>query len=189
MTWRFEKSRAELMANAPAEEPVAVPEKPAEPKLENILVPTDGSGQAFKAALEAVKMAQQHNAQIILLMCVSLEKEISAFEQVSLSGYIPAELNAAAYNLLSELAGEIIPHEVKSRIRVEVGDPAETIVDVAKYEQCDTIVMGAKGFGGFDKAGLGSVASYVKENAECPVVLVEGLPDDWNEDKFKTQKI
>ena len=186
LTWRFEKSRAELLANTPAEEKVA--EKPAEPKLENILVPTDGSGQAFKAALEAVKMAQQHGAQIILLMCVSLEKEISAFEQVSLSGYIPAELNAAAYNLLSELAGEIIPREVKSRIRVEVGDPAETIVDVAKYEQCDTIVMGAKGFGSFDKDGLGSVASYVKENAECPVILVEGLPEDWKEHNFQPQK-
>ena len=186
LSWRFEKSRAEILSTA--EEPVTEIEKPAEPKLENILVPTDGSGQAFKAALEAVKIAQQHGAQIILLMCVSLEKEISAFEQVSLGGYIPAELNAAAYNLLSELAGEIIPRDVKSRIRVEVGEPAETIVDVAKYEQCDTIIMGSKGFGGFNNEGLGSVASYVKENAECPVILVEGLPEDWKEDKFQLQK-
>lgn len=184
LTWRFEKSRAEILSTA--EEKVA--EKPAEPKLENILVPTDGSGQAFKAALEAVKIAKQHNAQIILLMCVSLEKEISAFEQVSLSGYIPAELNAAAYNFLSELMAGIIPQGVKAKIRVEVGEPGETIVDVAKYEQCDTIIMGSKGFGGFTKEGVGSVASYVKENAECPVTLVEGLPADWKENKFQGGK-
>ena len=118
LTWRFEKSRAEIVSAETAEETVTEIEKPAEPKLEHILVPTDGSGQAFKAALEAVKMAQQHNAQITLLMCVALEKEISAFEQVSLSGYIPAELNAAAYNILSELAEEIIPQGVKYKIRV-----------------------------------------------------------------------
>ena len=39
--------------------------------------------------------------------------------------------------------------------------------------------MGEKGFSGFDKKEIGSVARYVKENAACNVVLVEGLPDDW----------
>ena len=97
-------------------------------------------------------------------------------------------MNAAAYNLLSELAGEIIPQGVKYKIRVEVGDPAESIVDVAQYEKCDTIIMGARGFGSFDKEGLGSVASYVKENAECPVILVEGLPSDWKENNFQGGK-
>ena len=188
LTWRFEKSRAEIVSAETAEETVTEIEKPAEPKLEHILVPTDGSGQAFKAALEAVKMAQQHNAQITLLMCVALEKEISAFEQVSLSGYIPAELNAAAYNFLSELMAGIIPQGVKAKIRVEVGDPAETIIDVAQYEKCDTIIMGSQGFGGFNNEGLGSVASYVKENAECPVILVEGLPADWKENNFQGGK-
>ncbi|MBQ7704846.1 MAG: universal stress protein [Selenomonadaceae bacterium] len=186
---RFEKSRAEILSNVPAEEKVSEIEKPAEKKLQHILVPTDGSGQAFKAALEAVKLAENHNAQITLLTCVEMDKEISAFEQVSLSGYIPAELNAAAYNLLSELMEEIIPRSLRAKIRVEIGDPGESIVDVANYEQCDTIIMGAQGFGSFNKEGLGSVASYVKENAECPVILVEGLPEEWAENKFKPAKI
>ena len=187
LTWRFEKSRAEIFATDETAEIVPEPEKPAEPKLQHILIPTDGSGQAFKAVLEAIKIAEKHGARITLLMCVELDKEISAFEQVSLSGFIPAELNAAAYNFLSELMAEIIPRHIKAKVKVEIGDPGETIIDVAQYENCDTIIMGSKGFGGFNKDGIGSVATFVKENAECPVILVEGLPDDWKGDDFHPQ--
>ena len=186
---RFEKSRAEIMANETADEKPAEVETPKENKLQHILIPTDGSGQAFKAALEGIKIAEQNSARITLLMCVELDKEISAFEQVSLSDYIPAELNAAAYNFLSELMEEIIPRHIKAKIRVEIGDPGETIIDVATYENCDTIIMGSKGFGGFNKEGVGSVATFVKENAECPVILVEGMPDDWTENNFTPNKI
>ena len=147
-------------------------------KIQHVLVPTDGSGQAFKAVLKAIQIAEFYEARITLLMCVELEKEISAFEQVSLGGYVPAELNAAAYDFLSELM-LVVPSDIKVKTRVEIGEPGEIIVNLAKYEHCDVIVMGEKGFGGFDKKEIGSVARYVKENATCNVVLVEGLPDDW----------
>ena len=181
---RFYKSRKEL---APAKVEVAEftpqpareeSETSSSAKIQHVLVPTDGSGQAFKAVLKAIQVAEFYEARITLMMCVEFEKEISAFEQVSLGGYVPAELNAAAYDFLSELMIEI-PSDIKVKTRVEIGDPGETIVNFAKYEHCDVIIMGEKGFGGFDKKGIGSVAKYVKENATCNVVLVEGLPDDW----------
>ncbi len=184
-SWRFEKSRAEILATDESEEKISETEKTEDPKLQHILIPTDGSGQAFKAAVEGIKIAEQHGARVTLLMCVELDKEISAFEKVSLSGYVPAELNAAAYNFLSSLMEEIIPRHIKAKVRVEVGDPGETIVEVANFEQCDTIIMGSKGFGGFTKEGVGSVANFVKENAECPVILIEGMPEEWTGDNFK----
>ena len=187
LSWRFYKSRRELAPVTAAEESPAPIEKPAEEsvqgkKIQHVLVPTDGSGQAFKAVLKAIQVAEFYEARITLLMCVELEKEISAFEQVSLSGYIPAELNAAAYDFLSELM-LVVPSDIKVKTRVEVGDPGEIIVNFAKYENCDVIVMGEKGFGGFAKEGIGSVARYVKENAAVNVVLVEGMPDDWADDE------
>ncbi len=179
---RFYKSRSEL-APAPVkvDEPAQIVEEiPAEQskKISHVLVPTDGSGQAFKAVLKAIQIAEFYEARITLLMCVEFEKEISAFEQVSLSGYVPTELSAAAYDFLSELM-LVVPSEIKVKTRVEIGEPGEIIVDFAKYEHCEVIVMGEKGFGGFGKNELGSVAKYVKENATCNVVLVEGMPDDW----------
>ena len=186
-TWRFNKSRAELLANqAQAEQAAEVEKVPEEKtpdkKIKNILVPTDGSGQAFKALLKAIQVAEFYEARITLLMVVELEKEISAFEQVSLSGYIPTELNIAAHDFLSDLMA-VVPSEIKVKNRVEIGEPADTIINFAKYDKTDLIVMGEKGFGSFGKEGIGSVASYVKENAECEVVLMQGMPDDWADDE------
>ena len=186
LSWRFYKSQRELepvAVESPAQVEKVEPEEPVQgKKIQHVLVPTDGSGQAFKALLKAIQVAEFYEARITLLMCVELEKEVSAFEQVSLSGYIPAELNAAAYDFLSELM-LVVPSDIKVKTRVEVGEPGEIIVNFAKYESCDVIVMGEKGFGGFSNEGIGSVARYVKENAECNVVLVEGMPDDWADDE------
>ena len=191
-TWRFNKSRAELLASQSEKvEEVQTPTVDDEisegEKIKNILVPTDGSGQAFKALLKAIQVAQFYEAKITLLMCVELEKEVSAFEQVSLSGYIPTELNIAAHDFLSDLM-LVVPSDIKVKTRVEIGDPAETILDFAKYEKINLIVMGKSGLKTLGTENTGSVANYVKENAPCQVVLVEGMPDDWADDENFLEK-
>ena len=58
-------------------------------ECKRILVPTDGSGQAFKAVNQAIEMARATGAEMTVMMAVDLNRNISAFEQVSMSGYIP----------------------------------------------------------------------------------------------------
>ena len=115
------------------------------------------------------------------MMVVKIDEDIAAFEQVSLSGYIPTELNATAYNFLNELR-QVVPSEVEVKIRVEVGDPADEIVSAANSGDYDLIVMGTRGFGGFNEETAGSVAKYVQENCSKPVVLAKGMPDDWDDE-------
>ena len=146
--------------------------------IKNILVPTDGSGQAFKALLQAIDIAEAWGARLTLMMCVKIDDEIAAFEQVSLSGYIPSELNAAAYEFLSELR-QVVPSEIEVKIRVEVGDPAQEIVNAAP--NYDLIVMGSRGFGGMDDS-TGSVAKFVQENCSTPIIFAKGMPSDWDDD-------
>ncbi|MCI6606395.1 MAG: universal stress protein [Mitsuokella jalaludinii] len=112
--------------------------KPQTIRCDRILVPTDGSGQAFRAVNEAIQLAAVTGAQLTLLMVVDLNKHVAAFEQVSLSGYVPAELKIAAYQFLSDLM-HVIPSEIKARTRVEVGNPSEVICDVADEEQSNDI--------------------------------------------------
>ena len=178
LSLRFNTKRNDLIKTRQAEtlQGVQVPE---EALIKNILVPTDGSGQAFKALLQAIDIAQAWGARITLMMCVKIEEDIAAFEQVSLGGYIPSELNAAAYEFLNELR-QVIPSEIEVKIRVEVGEPAEEIVNAsAAY---DLLVMGNRGFGGFDVEGLGSVAKYVQENCSKPIIFAKGMPSDWDEE-------
>ncbi len=151
-------------------------------KCDRILLPTDGSGQAFKAVSEAIHLAAVTDAEVTLLMVVDYNKNVAAFEQVSLSGYVPAELKIAAYQFLAELM-HVIPSEIKAHTRVEVGDPGEVILNVAEEEESDMIIMGTHGFGTFRSLLQGSVSSFVTQNAACPVLLCKGMPDDWDDEE------
>ena len=129
--------------------------------------------------MQAIDIVEAWGARITLLMCVKIEEDIAAFEQVSLGGYIPSELNAAAYEFLNELR-QVIPHEIEVKIRVEIGEPAEEIINAAK--DFDLIVMGNRGFGGMDAEGFGSVAKFIQENSPKPVIFAKGMPGDLDEE-------
>lgn len=103
--------------------------------------------------------------------------DIAAFEQVSISGYIPSELNAAAYEFLNDLR-RVVPNEIEVKIRVEVGELAEEIVNVAAPGDFDLVVIGTRGFGGFEEENLGSVSKFVRDNCSKPVILAKGMPSD-----------
>lgn len=145
---------------------------------DRILVPTDGSGQALQAVHSAIRLAEATGASLTLLMVVDYDKNVAAFEQVSLSGYVPVELKVSAYQLLAELM-HVIPAEIKAHTRVEVGSPGELIVETAAQEESNLIVMGSRGFGAVHSLLVGSVSSYVVEHAGCPVLLCKEVPDDW----------
>ena len=183
LSLRFETKRNDLIKSRQEEtlQGIQMPEDRAEVLVKNILVPTDGSGQAFKALLQAIGIAQAWGAKITLMMCIEIEKDIAAFEQVTLGGYIPSELNATAYEFLNELR-QVVPSEIETKIRVEVGEPAEEIVNAVKTGNYDLVVMGNRGFGGFDSEDFGSVSKFVQENSPKPVIIARGMPSDWDDD-------
>lgn len=52
------------------------------------------------------------------------------------------------------------------------GDPGEAIVEAARAERTDLIVVGSHGRGPLGRALLGSVSDHVVRNAPCPVLVV-----------------
>jgi nucleotide-binding universal stress UspA family protein len=54
-----------------------------------------------------------------------------------------------------------------------VGIEGEAIVKFATEAECDLIVMGTHGYGGFTKLLIGSVADYVLRHAKCPVFVIK----------------
>jgi nucleotide-binding universal stress UspA family protein len=56
---------------------------------------------------------------------------------------------------------------------IDGGDPARAIVDRAKKERADMIVMGSRGFGDLKGLLLGSVSHKVASHAACTTVTVK----------------
>ncbi len=57
--------------------------------------------------------------------------------------------------------------------RVAEGDPRTALLDVARSERADLVVVGSHGRSGISKLLLGSVAGHVVTHAPCSVVVVK----------------
>ncbi len=63
---------------------------------------------------------------------------------------------------------------IKTRTIFKEGIPSETIIQIAKEEEIDVIVISSRGLGGLKKVLLGSVSNSVIQEAEnCSVLIVK----------------
>ncbi len=78
----------------------------------------------------------------------------------------------AAQKKMSATAKEDFKAFKKVEARVAQGSPAEKIIETAKKEGVDLIVMGTHGRKGIELAIFGSVCDKVVRNAPCPVLTI-----------------
>jgi nucleotide-binding universal stress UspA family protein len=81
-----------------------------------------------------------------------------------------AEEGPEAERYLDEVARRLTQEHLACRRRVEPGDPAETIIDVAGTDKL--VVMATRGRTGLMRWALGSVADRVARGGAAAVLLV-----------------
>jgi nucleotide-binding universal stress UspA family protein len=137
----------------------------------NILVALDGSPDAEAALHHAVALALDQNARLTLVTVAPLQGQA-----VGVGAAAPPDLTDAHEKILRE-ATEKLPREVGVTTRLERGDPAETILRLARDDNYDLIVMGSHGHGRVHRALIGSVSEKVLRAAKLPVLLMRGSAD------------
>jgi nucleotide-binding universal stress UspA family protein len=65
--------------------------------------------------------------------------------------------------------------KLKVSTKLLEGRPSEKIVEEAKAEGIDAIIMGSRGLGGIKEFFLGSASHRVADQAPCPVLIVKFL--------------
>ena len=144
--------------------------------LKRILVPLDGSPLGEKALPMATTLAQKFGSTIILLEVLDIPTPSTPAKriEVSIDWVMEARKQTleAARTYLDERKQEI--HDQGIRVRSVLRDisPAQDILDVAKEEEVDLIVMSSHGHGGLVRWTFGSVADKVLRHSPCPVLLV-----------------
>lgn len=142
-------------------------------KVRKILVPVDFTPYSNQAVDYATLVARQFKAKI-LLMHVIEQFTYSVTDAIQLVDHY-ATLRAIAQPLIEGLRKKLRKSGVKSDTLVTKGIPAVEIVERARKDRFDLIIMGTHGRTGVQRFMLGSVAERVVRTAPCPVLTVRGL--------------
>jgi nucleotide-binding universal stress UspA family protein len=126
-----------------------------------VLVATDRSETAERAVRFAAEMAERYDAELLVT-------------RVLVGG---AGDRAEVARELAEHVETLAGGRKRSAV-VSGDDPAEAIVEAARREKADVLVVGSVGMSGRREFLLRNVPNRVSHNAPCTVVIVQTHQDD-----------
>ncbi len=150
-------------------------------KINKILACVDLSEYSLMTLKYSVEFAKGNQAQIIVFNVIN-QRDINGVEMVSgyFPGYFSNEVNVQDYirelrkdrherikNMIDENFSD---EKSMMTIKVDEGIPFECILNAAKTEEADLIVMANKGRGNLSRVLFGSVAEKVFRHSSVPVV-------------------
>ena len=142
-------------------------------KIENmkkILIATDGSDYSMRAAELGISIAKLLNTELYVIYVINIVT-LDVFgmtNRQSIENDLRKDGERATRYVVSMAAKE----GVKADAILAVGQPYEQIVQFAKANRIDMIVMGTYGRRGAERILIGSVAERVIEYSLCPVLVV-----------------
>ena len=145
---------------------------------QKILLPTDGSKFAEKAAQHAIWIASKSGAEIIVLNVIETSSLVGlpAEDLIVRIKEMLKEEGRRSLERISEMVTEeekeLKIEDIKVTLKTEEGSPAEAILKTVEKEDVDLVVMGTSGKHGLDRFLLGSVTEKVVRSAKCPVLAV-----------------
>jgi len=130
------------------------------PDARRVLAATDGSRASARAVALALRFASAKHAELAVLHV--LDRAHVGDPQPSREG------------LLKAVTEHLHLPEAPSRVRylMDAGDPPERILQHARDESADLVVVGAHGKGLVERLTIGSTSGKVVQDASCSVLVV-----------------
>jgi nucleotide-binding universal stress UspA family protein len=153
--------------------------------LKRILVPLDGSTLAESALGVAARIAHASDGTLVLLRVIGVPTTYTPYmygSDMAQNPQLAQDMIDMEQNNAENYMAEIGKLDLLAGIQVETtiipGSAGTTILDTAKEEKIDIIVMSSHGETGFKRFVLGSVAQYVSRHSSVPVLVLQGDESD-----------
>jgi len=148
-----------------------------------LLVPVDGSSESINAVKKSINIAKEYDFSIKLIMVIdphdiARQKRYSKrWHQVDgsiISGKSEstADLEVRATYIISDIAESLKIYDVEIEKEVLIGNLPTIILEIAKKENFDLIVMDNRGLSKFKRLFAGAATSKVLSASSCPVLVV-----------------
>jgi nucleotide-binding universal stress UspA family protein len=151
-----------------------------------VLVAIDNSEDSAQVFNEALTLAKQNSANLMLLHVLSPEGEgyptlpgiemgmgLGLQENIIKDYLAQLEIfKKHGMEVLQSYAGKAIAEGVKIEIIQKLGGPGPTVCDMAHSWEADLIITGRRGRSHLSELILGSVSNYVLHHAPCSALIV-----------------
>ncbi|MHA0858049.1 universal stress protein [Paenibacillus sp. CMAA1364] len=140
----------------------------------NILVAYDGSKASKKALQHAIDLARVTPDSTIKVVHVFgfprayFGEAYAAIPASAMQDYVDL-----SEERVQEAKSALAEANINGTVEMIQGAPAEVVLDYAKKNQSDIIVIGSRGLGGIREFVLGSVSHNVVQHAQVPVFVVK----------------
>lgn len=144
--------------------------------FKHIMVPIDGSQLSMGAASEGLDLAKSVGAKVtayfgLVTPATIMATEFGAVDAASIDLY-EKQMKADAQRCFKALAKRAAKLGVElETVSQTVYDPAGGIMDTARKERCDLIVIGSHGRSVLKRMFLGSVAVRLLSQSKLPVLV------------------
>ena len=136
------------------------------------LVPLDFSEYANQALEYAIHLASKLEARLTLLHVIQALPLGGVDMGLTLPFTLLQDLEAKITSSMQAYLERVTAAGLEGEIIIVKGVPFQEILETAKTQQVDLIVMGTYGRTGLQRVLLGSVAEKVVRLAPCPVLVV-----------------
>ena len=144
-------------------------------KIKKIMVAVDFSEYSNKVTDYAGRLAEDLDAELVFVNVinqrdVSMVEKVTAYtDKLSVKGYVN-DLKKLRNEEMQKILQETNCTRIPNRFIIKIGVPFAELIETAKQEKADLVVMGAKGRGNIAGILYGSQAE--KMFRHCPVPLL-----------------
>ena len=138
-------------------------------RYDDVLVATDGSQYAQRAAEHGIAIAAAADATVEVIHAFDSQ----AYQRVEDAPQVAEVAEQAGRQAVEDIATVADDAGVPVSTTVKHGDPAQTITDTAETEGADLVTLGSRGLRSPTDNLLGSTASRVIRRARTPVFVAE----------------
>ncbi|MEA5512006.1 universal stress protein [Crocosphaera sp. UHCC 0190] len=149
-----------------------------------ILVALDNSPLGKVVFEQALSMAKQNKAVLMLFHCLSMESQnvtpYASFYEGEFSdfSYLMREQLEQQTESVKQWLTDYCKIATEQGVLTEwdwkIGEPGRWVREVAKSWDADLIVIGRRGLKGITEMFLGSVSNYIVHHSPCSVLVVQG---------------
>jgi nucleotide-binding universal stress UspA family protein len=142
-------------------------------EIKKILIPIDFSDYSKAALKYSSNFAKIFNSELVLIYVVEPVIYPPDFSMGQLT--LPAinlDVDKRASEELEKLANSEIEKTIKVKTLIKPGKPFVEIIDTAREENIDLIIIATHGHSGMEHILFGSTADKVVKKAPCPVLTI-----------------